>query len=83
MLDVNDHRPVFESSSYEFEMREDLRVGASVGAVYATDDDVGENAELVFAITSQTTPFHFYIDSLYLPQAGVIRVLEVSSTDEG
>ena len=73
--DINDNKPVFDSANYHFQVDEQLEIGSRVGAVYATDNDTGVNSQLVFIITPPVS--YFYIDSLHIAQAGVIRIAEV------
>lgn len=53
MLDDNDHAPVFSQSKYTFSVSEDARVDHSVGTVAATDDDVGNNAQISFSLNAE------------------------------
>lgn len=57
VLDVNDNAPVFEKRIYSFDVKENKLVGTSVGVVRAVDEDVGDNAVLVYSIGSQTNKF--------------------------
>ena len=75
MNDINNNEPVFEWPSYNFEVDEQLAVGSRVGAVYVIDNDTSTTSELVFTIVSSQS--YFYIDSLYLAQAGLIRTAQV------
>ena len=43
ILDINDKYPVFQRASYSFDIVENSQVGASVGAVKATDEDAQSN----------------------------------------
>ncbi|XP_024946918.1 protocadherin-like wing polarity protein stan isoform X2 [Cephus cinctus] len=54
VLDINDHAPGFEWPEYEASVREGVPVGSTVIAVKATDQDVGRNAEVEYAIVSTT-----------------------------
>lgn len=49
--DVNDMAPRFSDPGYSFSVSEDVRVGAFVGIVAATDDDHGRNAQVSFRTT--------------------------------
>nr|CAD7407307.1 unnamed protein product [Timema cristinae] len=46
VLDANDHAPVFESNEYEASIRESVTVGSTVVTLKATDQDIGQNAEV-------------------------------------
>jgi len=46
VLDANDHGPVFEHSSYEVTVAENIAIGTTVAKVSAFDADDGINAEV-------------------------------------
>ena len=71
ILDVNNKRPQFSSETYAFSFAENLPVGSSVGRVYASDADNGENGTIIYTIVDQFT--NFSID----PRSGEIRNLVV------
>jgi len=71
ILDVNNKRPEFSSETYAFCFAENLPVGSSVGRVYASDADNGENGTIIYTIVDQFT--NFSID----PHSGEIRNLVV------
>ena len=50
--DVNDHPPIFQSSSYVVEVREDQTPGEAILKVVALDADEGDNAVVTYAITA-------------------------------
>lgn len=52
--DRNDHNPVFEQSTYVTSIREMTPIGSTVVTVRATDQDMGENAELEYSILNPT-----------------------------
>ncbi|KAK3585845.1 hypothetical protein CHS0354_038372 [Potamilus streckersoni] len=66
--DANDNAPVI-SGTYDTAIAEDLAVGNIVLIITATDRDIEENAELVFAISSGNNNSDFKIDS----SNGIIR----------
>ncbi|KAK2150771.1 hypothetical protein LSH36_390g02110 [Paralvinella palmiformis] len=66
---------VFVRDPGGLQVDEQLEIGSRVGAVYATDNDTGVNSQLVFIITPPVS--YFYIDSLHIAQAGVIRIAEI------
>lgn len=57
VLDANDNDPRFLSAAYEFVIEENMRRGALVGVVGATDLDVGENAEIRYSLIPSNTSF--------------------------
>ncbi|XP_067622961.1 protein dachsous [Eurosta solidaginis] len=57
VLDANDNDPHFLSSSYEFVIEENMRRGALVGVVGATDLDLAENAEIRYGLIPSNTSF--------------------------
>lgn len=52
VLDANDHAPVFEMMEYDASVRESVTVGTTVITLKATDQDIGKNAEVEYAIQS-------------------------------
>ena len=51
--DVNDNAPVFEHEIYYLNISESSKPGRTIIAVTATDPDEGENAEVLYSISSQ------------------------------
>lgn len=74
--DLNDHPTVFPATSYDFEMAEAQPIGASVAILTATDEDIGENAQHTYTV-SGTDAAHFYMDSIFVAQAGVVKINQV------
>ncbi|KAG7305903.1 hypothetical protein JYU34_008455 [Plutella xylostella] len=72
VLDLNDNRPTFTSSSLSFKVKEDAIIGHIVGAVACCDSDIQENlvngdnekhiSYLLMPITSDHHPGTFEID---------------------
>ncbi|XP_013421944.1 cadherin EGF LAG seven-pass G-type receptor 2-like isoform X1 [Lingula anatina] len=54
--DVNDHAPVFESTSYAREVPETTSIGSPVITVRATDEDFGDNAKIAYSILNPSGP---------------------------
>lgn len=54
VLDINDNNPKFESSTYEVNTPENLRPGTSIITIEATDQDIGENGEILYSFSPQT-----------------------------
>ena len=46
--DLNDNSPVFERQSYTMAVTENTTVGATVGLVKATDQDIGNNGLVIY-----------------------------------
>lgn len=64
VLDVNDHVPIFEQSTYSVSIREGISVGSTVISVRARDEDSGKNRELFYSIlNSHDIDDAFWIDS--------------------
>ncbi|XP_013861891.1 protocadherin-11 X-linked isoform X2 [Austrofundulus limnaeus] len=64
--DVNDNRPIFKDSELEVSVPENAPMGTSVAQLHATDADLGPNAQIHFAFSSQvsfSTKRHFAINS--------------------
>ncbi|CAH1264999.1 FAT4 [Branchiostoma lanceolatum] len=72
VLDVNDNTPVLTQASYTASVSEGVSVGTSVVQVVASDEDVDENAEIAYSITSASQAGHFGIDAA----TGVVRTLQ-------
>lgn len=66
VLDENDNAPEFEQPVYTTIISEDVRINTTIAKVSATDKDFGKNAEVRYAIVSDTN--HFSINS----QTGLI-----------
>lgn len=52
VLDCNDHAPTFEAEQFDASIREGATVGSTVITLRATDQDIGKNAEIEYAIES-------------------------------
>lgn len=57
VLDANDNDPAFGRDAYQFAVEENLRRGAHVGQVHASDADADENAAVRFALLPSNTSF--------------------------
>lgn len=53
--DVNDVKPAFKLSSYDFSVKEHTMLATTVGKVEATDGDEGENSKLFYSIATLWT----------------------------
>lgn len=58
VLDANDNDPRFAKETYEFTVEENLRRGAVVGTVFATDADLDTNAVVKYNLIPGNTSFH-------------------------
>ncbi|XP_036374751.1 cadherin-10-like [Megalops cyprinoides] len=74
LTDVNNSPPRFPQSTYHFSVPESAEVGAQVGRVKATDDDIGVNAEMAYSVVSGEGQDVFDIVTDSRTQEGVIRV---------
>ena len=63
--DINDNPPVFEQSLYTpaNAIPEATEIGTVIIQVSATDEDIGENANITYSITSSEPAEDFYINS--------------------
>ncbi|KAG8186896.1 hypothetical protein JTE90_023783 [Oedothorax gibbosus] len=68
VYDVNDNKPVFEKTSYNFVITESAKNGTSIVRLRATDIDEGVNSALTFHLETDVDEFH--ID----PQTGLLTV---------
>lgn len=58
IVDINDHRPVFFTPWYSFDIEEGLYKNSRVGRVEAVDEDYGQNANVTYEILSaKALPF--------------------------
>ncbi|GBP84748.1 Protein dachsous [Eumeta japonica] len=72
VLDLNDNRPTFTSSSINFKIREDIAIGQIVGVISCCDNEIDENvitenaqkhkSYLLMPLTSDYSPGSFEID---------------------
>uniref|UniRef100_A0A182SHC2 Cadherin domain-containing protein n=1 Tax=Anopheles maculatus TaxID=74869 RepID=A0A182SHC2_9DIPT len=57
ILDANDNSPIFAKNLYEFEIEENMRRGAMIGTVSASDYDAGINAVVRYSLIPSNTSF--------------------------
>lgn len=50
ILPVNEHLPLFEQSSYRFQVLESMEPGSRVGTVRAADADIGRDGKVVYSV---------------------------------
>ncbi|XP_061109179.1 protocadherin Fat 4 isoform X2 [Conger conger] len=60
--DVNDNRPLFNSTNYVFHFEEEQERGSPVGRVFAEDRDFGPNSEVRYAF--ETPQANFELDAI-------------------
>lgn len=70
--DVNDHRPEFVNSSYSANTVENSATGTTILKVFATDNDIGTNAQVIYSIERGSHSDPQRIFSVENPQTGVI-----------
>ncbi|XP_053612955.1 protein dachsous isoform X2 [Plodia interpunctella] len=71
VIDANDNEPVFTKAAYEFKVEENLKAGAFVGTISASDADLGENAMVRYSLFPSNTSF------VVNPVSGVITTREM------
>ncbi|KAM4807713.1 protocadherin Fat 4-like [Rhinophrynus dorsalis] len=94
--DVNDNRPLFNSTNYVFYFEEECSGGSFVGKIYAVDKDSGSNGDIMYAfetmqpdfevntITGDITSTHQFDREALMRQRGAAAfTLKVVSTDLG
>ena len=69
ITDDNDNKPIFLNATYLFSVYENRDIGAYVGQVFASDADIGRNADLSYSFKDRQADFR--ID----PQTGEITSL--------
>lgn len=57
VLDVNDNTPEFGQNQYEVSVPENEEIGTTILQVSAVDTDAGSNAQVVYSIQDDFTPF--------------------------
>ncbi|KAL0974270.1 hypothetical protein UPYG_G00218000 [Umbra pygmaea] len=94
--DVNDNRPLFNSTNYVFHFEEEQRSGSLVGRVFADDKDFGPNSEVRYtfetpqpnfelnAITGElTSTLKLDRESLMRQRGAALFSFTVVSSDQG
>ncbi|XP_053317380.1 protocadherin Fat 4 [Spea bombifrons] len=94
--DVNDNRPLFNSTNYVFYFEEECPGGSFVGKIFAVDKDSGSNGEIMYAfetlqpdfelntVTGVITSTHQFDREALMRQRGAAAfTLKVVSTDLG
>lgn len=70
--DANNFAPVFENAPYSASVFEDAPVGTTVLVVSATDNDVGLNAQITYALGEEVGDSNHVSDFTINPQTGAI-----------
>ncbi|KAL2094502.1 hypothetical protein ACEWY4_009221 [Coilia grayii] len=95
VIDFNDNAPTFRNSLYKTKLLENALFGTSVITVNATDDDEGQNAEIIYSLARQGNvkrkqPFAIHPDSGVITVTGVVDFeetpayeLRVQAMDKG
>uniref|UniRef100_A0A8C3SRV4 FAT atypical cadherin 4 n=1 Tax=Chelydra serpentina TaxID=8475 RepID=A0A8C3SRV4_CHESE len=94
--DVNDNRPLFNSTNYVFYFEEEQNGGSSVGKISAVDKDFGQNGEVRYSfenmqpdfelntISGEITSTHqFDRETLMRQRGAAVFSLTVIVTDQG
>ncbi|XP_061473408.1 protocadherin Fat 2 [Rhineura floridana] len=78
ILDRNDLKPLFSPPSYQVTIQEDTPPKTPIGAISATDADVGQNAEFYYALNTRSLLFCIH------PISGIIMTaVGLNSTHRG
>uniref|UniRef100_H2ZGL2 Uncharacterized protein n=1 Tax=Ciona savignyi TaxID=51511 RepID=H2ZGL2_CIOSA len=73
VTDINDNAPYFGQTHYAFRLRENVRVGFVIQQnIWATDHDVGRNANITYSLSSAMGGEKFSINKT----TGFIKVIE-------
>lgn len=74
VMDVNDHSPVFQSSSYTADISEDVPIGSLVLEVKAIDLDQGSNSHVLYSLSSSS-------QSMFIIDQDTGRIITTSPLD--
>lgn len=74
IMDVNDHSPVFQSSSYTADISEDVPIGSLVLEVKAIDLDQGSNSHVLYSLSSSS-------QSMFIIDQDTGRIITTSPLD--
>ncbi|XP_053612756.1 cadherin-23 [Plodia interpunctella] len=72
VIDENDNNPIFETSSFDYTVREDEPPGAVVANIAARDADSGEFGKITYLLDRMSTQGKFLIN----PDTGALTVAE-------
>ncbi|XP_054549970.1 cadherin-19 [Talpa occidentalis] len=62
LSDVNDNKPIFKESLYRLAVSESAPAGTSIGKIMASDNDIGENAEMDYSVEDDSQTFDIITD---------------------
>ena len=91
LIDVNDNAPVFESAILQIGVIESTQSGTIIKKIQATDIDSENNGKISYAITSDSDPGYFSVESDYgnlrllkkLIYSEKVYNLKITATDHG
>ncbi|XP_040201060.1 protocadherin Fat 2 [Rana temporaria] len=69
VLDINDLRPLFSTTSYKFTVSEDAPLKSVLGKISATDADQGQNAMFYYTFNTKSSLFCIH------PTSGVVMLI--------
>ncbi|XP_075066196.1 protocadherin Fat 2 [Mixophyes fleayi] len=69
ILDINDLRPLFSTTSYKFTINEDAPLKTVIGKISATDADLGQNSMFYYTINTKSPFFCVH------PTSGIIMLI--------
>ncbi|XP_055033441.2 protocadherin Fat 4 [Misgurnus anguillicaudatus] len=94
--DVNDNRPLFNSTNYVFHFEEEQKRGSPVGRVFAEDKDFGPNSEVRYSFETPQSNFELNTitgeitstlqldrESLMRQRGAAVFSFNVMSSDQG
>ena len=64
MEDINDHNPVFVTTSLTVSLVENSTINTTLASIVVTDEDDGENGRVTLSIIGGDTSGHFKISSV-------------------
>ncbi|XP_040296233.1 protocadherin Fat 2 [Bufo bufo] len=69
ILDMNDLRPLFSTTSYKFTINEDAPLKTIIGKISATDADFGQNAMFYYTFNTKSSLFSIH------PTSGIVMLI--------
>lgn len=69
VLDINDLRPLFSTTSYKFTVSEDAPLKSVLGKISATDADQGQNAMFYYTFNTKSSLFCIH------PTSGIVMLI--------
>lgn len=77
VIDENDHVPVFSQEIYTAELTENNNYGDVIITVFASDEDIGNNAKIEYELRSES-----WTDFIIQPEDGTIRAMKPFDREE-